>query len=70
MNTTCYLKEIIARISRFMLRNMQVIPGILFFFLIPAFPVFSQGVDDEKDIATDSIEVLSVDFFKDWKLYP
>lgn len=48
---------------------MKIISGIVFFFLLPAIHVFSQGVDDDKDILIDSAQVLSVDFNKNWELF-
>lgn len=41
---------------------------LLLYLFIPLF-TYAQGVDDEKDIAIDSTEVLSVDFYRNWELF-
>ncbi|MEA1898407.1 MAG: hypothetical protein U9N53_12180, partial [Bacteroidota bacterium] len=50
-------------------KNLKLIPVISLIFILPAFTSFSQGVDDEKDLISDSTEVLNVDFYQNWELF-
>jgi len=67
MNITLHLTKSINEVLYCVNKNLKFIPAIIFVFISTASPVFSQGVDDEKD--TDSIDVLSVDFYQDWELF-
>ena len=62
MNITGYFTKNIDELPCCAKMYMTFIMGLIFFFISSAFPVLSQGIDDEKDIAIDSTEVLSVDF--------
>ena len=69
MRITTYFRIFFDKLIPCVNKNKKFIPVILFIFNLFAFPVFSQGVDDEKDIVTDSTDVLNVDFYQNWELF-
>ena len=69
MNITPCLTKIINEILFCMNKNAKFITVIFFISIFSAFSVFPQGVDDEKDIVTDSTDVINVDFYRNWELF-